>query len=72
MKTIISIADIHFGVIDPKFEYETLSRDFSFRIKNINFDILAICGDLFDSKMMSNNPAISYAMRYEECNFNTS
>lgn len=64
MKTIISIADIHFGAIDPKFEYETLKRDFTDRIKNINFDILAICGDLFDSKMMSNNPAISYAMRF--------
>ena len=64
MKTIISIADIHFGVIDPKFEYETLTRDFTNRISQINFNILAICGDLFDSKMMSNNPAVSYAMRF--------
>ena len=64
MKTIVSIADIHFGVIDPKFEYETLTRDFTNRISHINFNILAICGDLFDSKMMSNNPAVSYAMRF--------
>jgi len=66
MKKIISIADIHFGAVDPKFEYETLSRDFTNRIadQNLQFNILAICGDLFDSKMMSNNPAISYAMRF--------
>lgn len=61
---IISIADIHFGVIDPKFEYETLTRDFTNRIAGVQFDILAICGDLFDLKMMSNNPAISYALRF--------
>ena len=64
IKTIISIADIHFGVMDPKFMYETLIRDFTNRIKSLNFDILAICGDLFDSKMMSNNPSISYAIRF--------
>lgn len=61
---IISIADIHFGVIDPKFEYEVLTRDFTNRIAMIDFDIIAICGDLFDLKMMSNNPAISYAIRF--------
>lgn len=64
MKIIITIADIHFGAIDPKFEYETLYRDFIKPISNIPFSIVAICGDLFDSKMMSNNPAISYAIRF--------
>lgn len=61
---IISIADIHFGVIDPKFEYEVLTRDFTSRIATIDFDVIAICGDLFDLKMMSNNPAVSYAIRF--------
>jgi DNA repair exonuclease SbcCD nuclease subunit len=61
---IVSIADIHFGVIDPKFEYEVLTRDFTSRIANIDFDMIAICGDLFDLKMMSNNPAVSYAIRF--------
>lgn len=61
---IVSIADIHFGVMDAKFEYETLVRDFINKIDQIKFDIVAICGDLFDSKMMSNNPAISYAIRF--------
>lgn len=62
--TMITISDIHFGVIDPKFMYKTLTRDFTNRIANISFNILAICGDLFDMKMMSNNPAISYAIQF--------
>lgn len=61
---IISIADIHFGRIDPKFQYETLVRDFINVIDKTRFDIVAICGDIFDCKMMSNNPAISYALRF--------
>lgn len=64
MKTIISIADLHFGVMNPKFQYETLTRDFTDKIKMLKFDVLAICGDLFDLKMMSNNPAISYAIQF--------
>ena len=62
--TIVSIADIHFGVLDPKYMYETLRDQFTKRLYNINFDILAICGDLFDSKFMSNNPIVSYALLF--------
>lgn len=63
-KVIVSIADIHFGVIDPQFMYETLKRDFLSVIEAIQFDIVSICGDLFEMKMMSNNPAVSYAIRF--------
>ena len=62
--TIVSIADIHFGGLDPKYTYETLRQQFIFKISNINFDILTICGDLFDAKFMSNNPIISYALLF--------
>ena len=62
--TIVSIADIHFGALDPKYTYETLRQQFIFKISNINFDILTICGDLFDAKFMSNNPVISYALLF--------
>ena len=62
--TIVSIADIHFGALDPKYTYETLRQQFIFKISNINFDILTICGDLFDAKFMSNNPIISYALLF--------
>ena len=62
--TIVSIADIHFGALDPKYTYEQLRTQFTQRLYQINFDILAICGDIFDSKFMSNNPVISYALMF--------
>ena len=61
---IVSIADIHFGAIDPLYMYNTLIDQFINRISIMDFDILAICGDLFDSKFMSNNPIISYAITF--------
>lgn len=60
MKTIITIADVHFGALDPKYMYDALTEQFTKKLYNINFDILAICGDLFDSKFMSNNPIVMY------------
>ena len=62
--TIVSIADIHFGALDPKYTYETLRNQFIQPLYNIKFDILAICGDLFDSKFMSNNPIVSYTLLF--------
>lgn len=61
---IVSIADIHFGAIDPQYMYDNLRRQFLDKIAPLDFDILAICGDLFDSKFMSNNPIISYAITF--------
>ena len=61
---IVSIADIHFGAIDPKYMYEQLRDQFLNRIINLKFDILMICGDLFDAKFMSNNPIISFALQF--------
>ena len=57
--TIVTISDIHFGAIDAKYMLDNLNTQFIQRLYNIDFDILAICGDLFDSKFMSNNPIIS-------------
>ena len=61
---IISIADIHFGAVDPLYEYNILRDQFINRISILDFDIIALCGDLFDSKFMSNNPIISYAITF--------
>lgn len=61
---IVSIADIHFGALDPLYMYNNLIEQFVNRIALLDFDILAICGDLFDSKFMSNNPIISYAITF--------
>lgn len=57
----IHIADIHFGVIDPKTQYNILTEQFLNKIININFDILYIDGDLFDHKFQANSDAVLYA-----------
>lgn len=61
---IISIADIHFGSLDPKYTYEQLKKQFIESIRKIDFDVLFICGDYFDAKFMSNNPIISYSLLF--------
>lgn len=61
---IVSIADIHFGALDPQYQYTQLKAQFIDRLRNLDFDILEICGDLFDSKYMGNNPIISYALLF--------
>lgn len=60
---IISISDIHAGALDPAYMYNTLTEQFTNRLRLIDFDILAICGDIFDSKFMSNNPIIMYTLQ---------
>ena len=59
--TEIHIADIHFGVIDPKVQYEILKEQFLYKISQIHFDILSINGDLFDHKFQANSDSILYA-----------
>ena len=61
---IVSIADIHFGAIDPIYMFNQLKEQFINRIAPLDFDILAICGDLFDAKFMSNNPIVSYSIYF--------
>ena len=61
---IISIADIHFGAVDFAYMLNNLNTQFINRISPLDFDILAICGDLFDSKFMANNPIIGSAITF--------
>lgn len=55
------ISDIHFGVIDPKVEYDFLKSQFVDKIRGINLDCISIDGDLFDRLTMSNTDATLYA-----------
>lgn len=57
----IHIADIHFGVFDAKLQYELLENQFINKIKDIDFDLISIDGDLFDHKYMSNSEVVMYA-----------
>lgn len=62
--TVIATADIHFGVVDPKKEYDILCEQMLKKIENLPFDIFTVNGDLFDHKMMSNNDAVMYAILF--------
>ena len=55
------ISDIHFGVIDPKVEFDILKEQFIEKIKNLPLDCISIDGDLFDKLAMSNTDTILYA-----------
>lgn len=55
------ISDIHFGVIDPKLEYEILKTQFINKLRGLNLDCISIDGDLFDRLTMSNTDATLYA-----------
>lgn len=62
---IVSIADIHFGCNEsPEYMYNQLNRQFIDKILRLDFDIVAICGDLFDSRMMTTNIAVTYALQF--------
>lgn len=62
--TQVHIADIHFGSIDPATEYSILVEQFIQPISQINFDILAVDGDLFDKKFLASSAAVDYANRF--------
>ena len=57
----VHISDIHFGIIDPKTEYEILEEQFINRIKGLPIDCVSIDGDLFDRLFASNTDATLYA-----------
>ena len=55
------ISDIHFGVINPKVEYDILKTQFVDKLRGLNLDCISIDGDLFDRLTMSNTDATLYA-----------
>ena len=59
--TEIHIADIHFGVIDPVKHYNILKEQFIDKIRQIDFKILSVNGDLFDRSFLGNSDVILYA-----------
>lgn len=58
----VHIADLHFGTINPKTEYEILKEQFINKINMMpRIDIISIDGDLFDHKLLSSSDAVLYA-----------
>lgn len=60
----IHTADLHFGVINPKVQYEILCEQLLNKIVNVPFNIFSIDGDIFDHKFMSNSDAVMYATMF--------
>lgn len=60
----IHTADIHFGAMDPKIQYDILMDQMIHKIQRIHFDAFFINGDLFHHKFMSNSDVIMYALLF--------
>jgi DNA repair exonuclease SbcCD nuclease subunit len=60
----IHTADIHFGAMDPKLQYDLLMERMIDKIRPIHFDAFFINGDLFHHKFMSNSDVIMYALLF--------
>lgn len=55
------IADLHFGALDPKYQYDILKDQFVGKLEKFPFlDIVSINGDLFHHKFMANSDAVMY------------
>ena len=59
--SMVHLCDLHFGVIDPKQEYDILEEQVLKKIEKMPIlDIISINGDLFHRKYMSNTGPILY------------
>ena len=64
----VHIADIHFGVIDPEYQFKILKEQFIDVLEKIYFNTLFINGDLFHQKNLANSNVIMYAIKFiDEC-----
>ena len=61
----LHIADLHFGAMDPEKQYNILMEQFyqpSLQLQKL--DIIAIDGDIFDHRVMSNSDVAMYATKF--------
>lgn len=62
--TEIHTADIHFGAMDPRVQYDLLMERMINKVRTIHFDAFFINGDLFHHKFMSNSDVVMYALLF--------
>lgn len=62
--TNCSIADIHFGVIEARTQYNILEEQFLNKIDQIKFDMISIPGDIFQKRTMGDTDANMYATKF--------
>lgn len=61
---IIVLADLHWGAIDPNFQYDNLESVFLFLEEFKNTDMIVIAGDYFDSKLPLNSTAAILSVQW--------
>lgn len=61
---ILTIADIHFGVMEPEKQYENLELPLIFLEMYKNIDLIVVLGDYFDAILSMNSSAAIYAVRW--------
>lgn len=62
--TEVHMADLHFGAMDPKYQYDILTTQVLNQLEPVHFDLLSINGDIFDHKFMSNSDPVMYAIMF--------
>ena len=60
----IHVADIHFGAMDPKVQFDILVEQLLNKVSTIHFNLFCINGDLFHHKFMSNSDVVLYASMF--------
>ncbi len=56
------IADLHFGALDPKYQYKILKEQYISKLEAMPIlDIVSVNGDIFHHKFMANSDAVSVA-----------
>ena len=56
------IADIHFGVIDPKLQFNILREQFILKLQSLRIlNAVYINGDIFDHKNLASSDVVMYA-----------
>ena len=68
---IVSIADIHWGAMDPDEMYNNLQYFLDFIKMRGDIDLVVICGDYFDYRLTLNSKAALKALRWFDELYNT-
>ena len=68
---IVSIADIHWGAMDPDEMYNNLQYFLDFIKMRGDIDMVVICGDYFDYRLTLNSKAALKALRWFDELYNT-
>jgi len=53
--SIVSIGDIHLGILDPQYQWENLKHEFFDYCEKVKPDIIIVAGDIMDERVSVNS-----------------